>query len=160
MESCETCGDDLRRYCSQGHASGAGELFCDTCGEMLPFAAEQPAMAPAASVSMDYSSGSFADFIAGGDDTGRTYVSWPEAEAEPEPLPELGPEPRSEPEALPEPEAPPEPEPLAGLAPEPTPALEPEPAQDPEPAPERPAPERPAPERPAPERPAPFSVWE
>src|SRR5690242_15365118 len=132
MESCEICGDDLRRYCSQGHASRAGELFCDTCGEMLPFAAGQPAMAPAASVSMDYSSGSFADFIAGSDDTGETYGSWPaqgmlvapadfvpgpitaepgdyaeaeqpEAEAEPEPLPELVPGPRPEPEALSEP---------------------------------------------------------
>jgi hypothetical protein len=35
---------------------------------MLPFAAGEPAMAAAAPLTMDYSTGSFADFIAGGDD--------------------------------------------------------------------------------------------
>src|SRR5262249_61484751 len=68
MESCEVCGDDLRRFCSQGHAAGAGMLFCETCGEMLPLAAGGPAMPAAPPPTMDYSSGSFADFIAGGDE--------------------------------------------------------------------------------------------
>src|SRR5215472_5152529 len=139
MESCETCGDDLRRYCSQGHVSGAGELFCDTCGELLPFSADQHAMTPAAPLAMDYSSGSFTDFIAGSaEDPGARYGSWPAvaaldmpvapADFVPEPeTAETGdyaeaeqPEPKAEPEPIPEfealaeqalaePEAPPEP---------------------------------------------------
>src|SRR5690242_14569622 len=96
MESCETCGDDLRRYCSQGHVSRAGELFCDTCGELLPFSADQPAMTPAAPLAMDYSTGSFADFIAGsGEGTDGTYGSSP-AVAEPDmPVAPAVPEPRT-----------------------------------------------------------------
>src|SRR5215831_16833700 len=68
MESCEVCGDDLRHICSQGHASRVSALFCETCGEMLPLAGGVPAMAAAAPPTMDYSSGSFTDFIAGGDE--------------------------------------------------------------------------------------------
>src|SRR5690242_9421502 len=161
MESCEICGDDLRRYCSQGHVSGAGELFCDTCGELLPLADDQYAMTPAAPLAMDYSTGSFADFIAGGDeDPGGTPGHWPDvavalvdapgpyhdyaepgqesaAEAEPEPLPEpealLESEPLSEPEALLEPEPLPEPEVLVEPEALPEPEAPPEPQAPPKP---------------------------
>src|SRR5215470_19049727 len=94
MESCEVCGDDLRHICSQGHASRASALFCETCGEMLPLAGGVPAMAAAAPLTMDYSSGSFADFIAGGDEdvpgpglpsTVTAAEPIPEAERAPEP---------------------------------------------------------------------------
>src|SRR5215831_15618796 len=109
MASCEVCGDDLRRFCSQGHASGAGTLFCDACGEMLPLAGGEPAMAAAAPLTMDYSSGSFADFIAGGDEDapgpsrpsaavapgGPTPAAVPAQEPEPGPVP--GPEQMSAP---------------------------------------------------------------
>src|SRR5438552_1506738 len=74
METCDVCGDDLRRYCSQGHVTGVGELFCDACGELLPLSAEQDAMTPGAPPALDYSSGSFADFIADSAvDPARTY---------------------------------------------------------------------------------------
>src|SRR5580704_2328570 len=156
MESCEICGDDLRRYCSQGHVSGAGELFCDTCGELLPLSVDQPAMTPAAPLTMDYSSGSFSDFIAGADEdpggTSGPRPGVPESAVALVDAPELDipappPVDEPEPEPLPEPEAQPEPEPLADLAPEPE--LEPAPEPEPEPEPE-----------PVPEPPAPFSVWE
>ena len=115
-ESCEICGDDLRRLCGQGHASRAGALFCETCGEMLPLAAGGPAMAAAAPLTMDYSSGSFADFIEGGED-----VPGPggpaTAVALAEPIPEA--EPVRQPELVTEPGA--------DLAPEPKPSA-PEPA--------------------------------
>jgi hypothetical protein len=183
MESCEICGDDLRRHCSQGHVSGAGELFCDTCGELLPLSAGQPAMTSAASFTMDYSSGSFADFIAGGDeDPGGTSGSWPEMPASavalvdapaPEPdMPALAPvdepglvapadfvaEPRI---AEPEPEPAAKAEAEAAPEPEAEPVLEPEPQAEPapEPEPEPLADLVPAPE-PEPEPSAPFSVWE
>src|SRR5580693_5717731 len=164
MESCEICGDDLRRYCSQGHVSGAGELFCDTCGELLPLSVDQPAMTPAAPLTMDYSSGSFSDFIAGADEdpggTSGPRPGVPESAVALVDAPELDipappPVDEPEPEPLPEPEVQPEPEPLADLVPEPEPAPEPEP----EPAPEPPAPfsvwERRTPEPPAPSAPAP-----
>src|SRR6266567_3661285 len=137
MESCEICGDDLRRDCSQGHVSGAGELFCDTCGELLPFAADQPAMTPAAPLTMDYSSGSFSDFIAGADeDPGGTSGPSPGV---PESAVALVDAPELDMPALP-------------------------PVDEPEPAPEPAAPEPPArfsvwerrsPEPPAPSAPAP-----
>ena len=62
-ESCDTCGDDVRPACGQGHRSGAGAEFCETCGESL-LAAPGPAPGgePAAPV-LEYTSGSFADFI-------------------------------------------------------------------------------------------------
>src|SRR5689334_18060244 len=131
MESCEICGDDLRRYCSQGHVSGAGELFCDTCGELLPLSDDQHAMTPAAPLAMDYSTGSFADFIAGGDeDPGGTSGHWPAVAVAVVDAPELDvpvaradlvPEPRT---AAPEPHhdyAEPEQEAAAEAEPEPLP---------------------------------------
>src|SRR5215467_4048062 len=121
MASCEVCGDDLRRVCSQGHASRAGTLFCETCGEMLPLAVGGPAMAAAAPLTMDYSSGSFADFIEGGEDVpgpGGPATAVALAEPIPEPIPEA--EPVRQPELVTEPEA--------HLAPEPEPEPEPEPS--------------------------------
>ena len=123
-ESCEICGDDLRRLCSQGHASRAGALFCEKCGEMLPLAAGEPAMAAAAPLTMDYSSGSFADFIEGGEDVPGPGGPGP-AVAPAEPIPEA--EPVRPPDLVtgpaahqaPEPE-PPAPEPMPP-APEPVP---------------------------------------
>ena len=157
MESCEICGDDLRRSCSQGHVSGAGLLFCDTCGELLPLSASQPAMAPAAPLTMEYSTGSFADFIAGGDDDpGTPSGSWPLPVPldwpAPEDLPELAdvatPVPVDEPVAqaviIPEPRTP---EPLLDFGPAPEsgpeqpvapgpPPMAPGPEPPPEPVPE------------------------
>ena len=53
-----------RRACGQGHRSGAGAQSCETCGEPL-LAPPDPAAGgePAAPV-LDYTSGSFADFMA------------------------------------------------------------------------------------------------
>jgi hypothetical protein len=63
-EFCETCGDDVRLRCGQGHRSGAGAQFCETCGELL--AATQAHLGggeDAGAPLLDYSSGSFTDFI-------------------------------------------------------------------------------------------------
>src|SRR5499427_5811538 len=101
MASCEICGDELRRFCSQGHASRAGALFCGTCGEMLPLTGGVPVMAAAAPLTMDYSSGSFADFIAGGDEDvpgpGLPSTAAALAGPTPEPQPVLEPQPVPEP---------------------------------------------------------------
>src|SRR5215467_8057547 len=147
MASCEVCGDDLRRVCSQGHASRAGTLFCETCGEMLPLAVGEPAMADAAPLTMDYSTGSFADFIAGGEDAPfpglpRSAAALadapspaPAAPAEPIPGPELtsGPEP----EPTPEPELTAGPELVTGSEAD----LAPAPVASPAPDAAKPAPE-------------------
>src|SRR5215468_8617809 len=109
MESCPECGADVRLRCSQGHASGAGERFCEICGEFLPLVQPgQPVTVGAAAPNLEYSSGSFTDFIASSDDD---YASLavpvlPEEPWEPEPAalepspvesafrePEPGPEP-------------------------------------------------------------------
>src|SRR6266480_4344819 len=150
MGSCEICGDDLRR-CSQGHVSGAGELFCDTCGELLPFAADQHEVTPAAPVALDYSSGSFSDFIAGGEeDLGGTSGPWPDVAVAVADPPELEmapaqadfvPEPRAaEPGDYaafePEPKAEPEPEAGQEAGAEPGPLSEPEALLEPEALPE------------------------
>src|SRR5262249_49079453 len=69
MESCPECGADVRLRCSQGHASGAGERFCEICGEFLPLVQPgQPVTVGAAAPNLEYSSGSFTDFIASSDD--------------------------------------------------------------------------------------------
>src|SRR5215472_10593435 len=114
MGSCEVCGDDLRHICSQGHASRASALFCETCGEMLPLAGGVSAMAAAAPLTMDYSSGSFADFIAGGGED-VPAPGLPSTVTPAEPVRQ--PEPVSEPEAAPEAERAPEPGPVAPPAP-------------------------------------------
>jgi len=126
MESCEVCGDDLRRFCSQGHAAGAGMLFCETCGEMLPLAAGGPAMPAAPPPTMDYSSGSFADFIAGGDeDAPRPGISSTALALADAPTPavpaEVVPGPIVEPGLVFEPVPVPEPEPPAPKPPPPAP---------------------------------------
>ena len=78
------CGEDVGFRCSQGHASGADERFCETCGEFLPVTGSGEAVAVAAAVpGLEYSSGSFTDFIAGGEDD---YASLA-APALPEPVP-------------------------------------------------------------------------
>src|SRR6516225_8645620 len=106
MESCEVCGDDLRPICSQGHASRVSALFCETCGEMLPLAGGVPAMAAAAPPTMDYSSGSFTDFIAGGDENVPEPGLPSTAVAPPAQMP--GPQPAPAPQPAPEPERAPE----------------------------------------------------
>src|SRR5262252_718553 len=126
MASCEICGDELRRFCSQGHASRAGALFCGTCGEMLPLTGGVPVMAAAAPLTMDYSSGSFADFIAGGDEDvpgpglPATAVALakpvPGRVTEPKPIPEPEPVTESEADLVPGPE-PPAPKPPPPAAP-------------------------------------------
>src|SRR5215469_16168047 len=89
MESCPECGADVRLRCSQGHASGAGERFCEICGEFLPLVQPgQPVAVGAAAPGLEYSSGSFTDFIASSDDD---YASLavpvlPEAPWQPEPV--------------------------------------------------------------------------
>src|SRR6476620_11570523 len=62
-EFCETCGDDVRPRCGQGHRSGAGAQFCETCGE--PLTAPQAHPGGEDAPVLDYSSGSFTDFILG-----------------------------------------------------------------------------------------------
>ena len=62
-EFCETCGDDVRPRCGQGHRSGAGAQFCETCGELLTASLAHPGGEDAPG--LDYSSGSFTDFILG-----------------------------------------------------------------------------------------------
>jgi len=90
MESCPECGADVRLRCSQGHASGAGERFCEICGEFLPLVQPgQPVAVGVAAPNLEYSSGSFTDFIASSDDD---YASLavpvlPEEPWEPEPEP-------------------------------------------------------------------------
>src|SRR5215475_13979201 len=154
MESCEVCGDDLRYFCSQGHANGAGTLFCGTCGELLPLSAERPAMAPAASPMMDYSSGSFADFIASGDEDVRgpglptTAVALVDAPARGAPAAPAKPVP--EPEPAPEPEPVPEPLPLAEALAPPAPEAAPPPPPPPQPPPPPPKPPPPPPQPPPP----------
>src|SRR5215470_15932920 len=100
MESCPECGEDVRPRCSQGHASRAGERFCEICGEFLPLVQSGQAVAVAAAApALDYSSGSFADFIAGNDDDHASLAVpvLPEAPWEPEPATW---EPEPEPAAL------------------------------------------------------------
>ena len=63
-EFCETCGDDIRPRCGQGHRSGAGAQFCETCGELLAASQAHPGGGEDAPL-LDYSSGSFTDFILG-----------------------------------------------------------------------------------------------
>jgi hypothetical protein len=62
----ESCGDDGRPRCGQGHRSGAGVQFCETCGELLAASQAHPGggedVGPPV---LDYSSGSFTDFILG-----------------------------------------------------------------------------------------------
>ena len=78
-EFCDTCGYDVRPACGQGHRSGAGAQFCETCGEPHPAppGGAPPGGEPAAPV-LDYTSGSFADFISadesgpGGDNAGAS----------------------------------------------------------------------------------------
>src|SRR6516165_2392483 len=139
MESCEVCGDDLRHICSQGHASRTSALFCETCGEMLPLAGGMPAMAAAAPLTMDYSTGSFTDFIAGGDGDAPgpglpSAVTPAEPVPEPEPALEAEQAPEAEPapevERVPEAKRVPEPEPGAPPAPDTAP-LAPKPAPTP-----------------------------
>src|SRR5690242_18469379 len=137
MASCEICGDELRRFCSQGHASRAGALFCGTCGEMLPLAGGVPVMAAAAPLTMDYSSGSFADFIAGGDEavpgpglpSTRVApggpITEPDRVLEPAAAPEMGPAAPPAPDAAP---VAPKPAPPPGSK---APATEPKPAPPP-----------------------------
>ena len=62
-EFCETCGDDVRPRCGQGHRSGAGAQFCETCGELLAASQAHPGGEDASPPVLDYSSGSFTDFI-------------------------------------------------------------------------------------------------
>jgi hypothetical protein len=62
-EFCETCGDDVRPRCGQGHCSGAGAQFCETCGELLSASQAPPGGEDASVPVLDYSSGSFTDFI-------------------------------------------------------------------------------------------------
>jgi hypothetical protein len=62
-EFCETCGDDVRPRCGQGHRSGAGAQFCEACGEPLTASQAHPGGEDAPA--LDYSSGSFTDFILG-----------------------------------------------------------------------------------------------
>jgi hypothetical protein len=63
-EFCETCGDDVRPRCALRHRSGAGAQFCETCGELLAAAQAQPGDGEDAGAPvLDYSSGSFTDFI-------------------------------------------------------------------------------------------------
>jgi hypothetical protein len=122
-EFCETCGDDVRPRCGQEHRSGAGAQFCETCGELLAASQAHPSGGEDTGAPvLDYSSGSFTDFILGDE----ADLAGP------------GPPP-------PEPAGPGSPglaEP--GLA-EPGP-LEPVPAM---PVPDRPRPDRPVPEEPA-----------
>ena len=136
MESCPECGEDVRPRCSQGHASRAGERFCEICGEFLPLVQSGQAVAVAAAApALDYSSGSFTDFIAGNDDDHASLAVpvLPEAPWEPEPATW---EPEPEPVALE-----PGPPPCEPVASEPGPA-EPslwEPvAREPSPAPAEP----------------------
>ena len=68
MESCAECGEDVRIRCSQGHASRAGEQFCEICGEYLALVESGQAVAVGAGAALDYSSGSFSDFLGGADD--------------------------------------------------------------------------------------------
>jgi hypothetical protein len=62
-EFCDTCGDDVRPTCGQGHRSGAGARLCETCGEPLLAAPDQAAGGVDGAPVLDYTSGSFADFI-------------------------------------------------------------------------------------------------
>ena len=65
-EFCETCGDDVRLRCGHGHRSGAGAEFCETCGELLAASqAHHGGGEDAGAPALDYSSGSFTDFILG-----------------------------------------------------------------------------------------------
>ncbi len=64
-EFCETCGDDVRPRCGLGHRSGAGAQFCETCGELLAASQACPGGEDASPPVLDYSSGSFTDFIRG-----------------------------------------------------------------------------------------------
>ena len=87
-EFCPECGADVRLRCSQGHASRVGKGFCETCGEFLPPAEPGQALAAAMAVpALEYSSGSFADFIASTEDR---YAS-PAVPTLPEPEPEREP---------------------------------------------------------------------
>src|SRR5690348_3434412 len=98
MESCPECGEDVRLLCSQGHASRAGERFCEICGEFLPLIESGQAVAVAAAApSLEYSSGSFADFIAGINDDYASLAVLAPAPWRPEPAPW---EPEPEPVAL------------------------------------------------------------
>src|SRR5262249_60258214 len=63
--SCEICGDDVRPRCSQGHRSGAGARFCETCGE--PLLVDEPAGEHADTLILDYRSGPFTDFLTRGE---------------------------------------------------------------------------------------------
>jgi hypothetical protein len=64
-EFCETCGDDVQPRCEQGHRSGAGAQFCETCGEPLAASQAHAGGEDAGAPVLDYSSGSFTDFILG-----------------------------------------------------------------------------------------------
>src|SRR5260370_17018696 len=109
MESCPECGEDVGFRCSQGHASRAGVRFCQTCGEYLPLVELGQAVAVAAAApALEYSSGSFTDFIAGSDDDYASLAvpGLPEVPWDPQPAPSQPPPAPSYPRPVPAPDHP------------------------------------------------------
>src|SRR5438552_8382935 len=78
MNSCAVCGEDVRPRCSQGHVSETGTPFCETCGEFLPPQESGQAAAATEPAMFEYSSGSFADFIASSSEDEAALASYPD----------------------------------------------------------------------------------